>query len=377
MRSYQSCIRCVMDTTADEISFDAHGVCSFCHYFDREIRPILERAHTGEGSKLLEQIVSTIKKSGQGKSYDSVLGISGGTDSSYLAHLTAELGLRPLLVHVGTGWNSPESENNVKNLVKQLGFDFETITVEWKEMRDLQIAFYKAAVKNCEIPQDHAFFAALYKKANEVGVRYIIIGGNYATESILPRTWGFNSGDLRHLLAIQKRFGTDPLKKFPALSFWERYVYYPFIRKIRVIRLLNYLPYNKEEAKRTLIEKYGWHDYGLKHYESILTRFYQGYYLPTKFGIDKRRAHLSSLILSGQLAREKAIDELKKPPYPSQEVLEKDKAYIADKLGLSLGEWEEILALPPREHSEFPSSEFLFRFKEVLVKVLGIRIHRY
>ena len=366
-----------MDTTAEEITFDANGVCSFCHYFDVNIKPILDRAHSSEGRKLLDQIVADIKESGQGKPYDSILGISGGTDSSYLAYLAAELGLRPLVVHVDTGWNTPESEGNVKNLVSKLGFDLEIIPVDWEEMVDLQIAFYKASVKNCEIPQDHAFLAVLYKKAAEIGVRYILSGGNFASESILPRSWGYNAGDLRHLLAIHKRFGTLPLRKFPTLSFWQRYVYYPFVRKIREVRLLNYVPYNRAEAKRILSERFGWQDYGAKHYESVLTRFFQSYYLPTKFGIDKRKAHFSSLILSGQMTREQALEELKKPPYPSEEQLQADKAYIAEKLGLTLSEWEAILALPPRDHYEFPNSELLFRAKDMLVNLLGMRRRRY
>lgn len=377
MRPYRICTRCVMDTTAEEIGFDADGVCSFCHYFDAYVRPVLDRARSGEGRKVLDRLVAEIRKAGQGKPYDCILGISGGTDSSYLTHFASELGLRPLVVHVDTGWNSPESEANVRSLVNAIGFELEIVRVDWDEMRDLQLAFYKASVKNCEIPQDHAFLAALYKKAAEIGVHYILTGANYATESILPKSWGFNAGDLRHLLAIHKRFGTRPLRKFPTLSFWERYLYYPFIRKIREVRPLNYVAYNREQAKRLLIEKYGWKDYGLKHYESVLTRFYQGYYLPTKFGIDKRKAHLSSLILSGQITREQALEELKKPPYPSEEMLKRDKAYIAEKLGLSVAEWEEILALPPRDHREFPSSELLFKAKEAIVNMLGIRRRRY
>lgn len=377
MRAYQICTRCVMDTTAEEITFYSEGVCSFCHYFDVNIKQILDRARSAEGRKVLNAIVAAIKRSGQGKPYDFILGISGGTDSSYLACLAVELDLRPLVVHVDTGWNTPESESNVKNLVRQLGLDLEIMKVDWDEMRDLQIAFYKAAVKNCEIPQDHAFLAALYHKADQMGVHYILTGGNFATESILPRSWGFNAGDLRHMLAIHRRFGTSPLRKFPALGFWKRYVYYPFIRKIGEVRLLNYVPYNREEAKRILREQYGWQDYGLKHYESVLTRFYQGYYLPTKFGIDKRKAHLSSLILSGQITREQALEELKKPPYPNEELLQEDKAYIAQKLGLSLSEWENMLALPPRDHYEFPNSEFLFKAKDTMVNMLGMRRRRY
>ncbi|MEN3036942.1 MAG: N-acetyl sugar amidotransferase [Candidatus Methanosuratincola petrocarbonis] len=376
-RIYEICARCVMDRSTEEIVFDEKGICNFCHYFDKNIKPILDRTTTETGKKLLRRIVANIKSSAHGRAYDSILGISGGTDSSYLAYLASELGLRPLLVNVDTGWNTPESKSNVENLVSKLGFDLEIITVDWEEMRDLQLAFYRASVKNCEIPQDHAFLAALYKKAAEEEVHFILTGGNFATESILPRSWGYNAGDLRHLLAVQSRFGTRPLKKFPTLSFWRRYLYYPFVRNIREVRLLNYVPYNKNEAKRILIEKFGWQDYGAKHYESVLTRFFQGYYLPTKFGIDKRRAHFSSLILSGQITREQALEELKKPPYPNEELLLKDKTYIAERLGLSISEWEEILALPPREHEEFPSSKLLFSLKDGLVKATGIRRRRY
>ncbi|MBC7262124.1 MAG: N-acetyl sugar amidotransferase, partial [Chloroflexi bacterium] len=279
-----------MDTTAEEITFDSSGICSFCHSFDENVKPILDRARSEEGRRLLNQVVNTIKSSAHGRPYDSILGISGGTDSSYLAYLASELGLRPLLINVDTGWDTPESKSNIENLVSKLGLDLEVITVDWEEMRDLQLAFYRSSVNNCEIPQDHAFLAALYKKAAQEGVNYILTGGNLATESILPRSWGYNAGDLRHLLAVHSRFGTRPLRKFPTLSFWRRYLYYPFVRSIREVRLLNYVPYNKNEAKRILTEKYGWQDYGAKHYESVLTRFFQGYYLPTKFGIDKRKA---------------------------------------------------------------------------------------
>lgn len=377
MIAYQMCTRCVMDTTAEEITFDSSGICSFCHSFDENVKPILDRARSEEGRRLLNQVVNTIKSSAHGRPYDSILGIRGGTDSSYLAYLASELGLRPLLINVDTGWDTPESKSNIENLVSKLGLDLEVITVDWEEMRDLQLAFYRSSVNNCEIPQDHAFLAALYKKAAQEGVNYILTGGNLATESILPRSWGYNAGDLRHLLAVHSRFGTRPLRKFPTLSFWRRYLYYPFVRSIREVRLLNYVPYNKNEAKRILTEKYGWQDYGAKHYESVLTRFFQGYYLPTKFGIDKRKAHLSSLILSGQMTREQALEELKKPPYPNEELLQKDKIYIAERLGLSLSEWEEILALPPRQHDEFPSSKLLFAFKDGLVKATGIRRRRY
>lgn len=377
MYGTQICKRCVMDTTAEEIVFDSEGVCSFCYYFDDKVKPLLDRTLTPSGEAIFQNLLQEIKQAGKDRRYDSVLGISGGIDSSYLAYLVSTSGLRPLAVHVDTGWNTQESEDNVKKLVKKLGLDLEIIRVNWDEMVDLQVAFYRASLKNCEIPQDHAFLAALYKKANDIGARHILTGGNLATESILPASWGYNAGDLRHMLAVHKRFGNATLKDFPKLSFWRRYFYYPYIKHIWEVRLLNYTPYNRKEAKEKLTNEIGWRDYGLKHHESVLTRFFQAYYLPTKFGIDKRKAHFSSMILSGQMSREEAIKELRKKPYPSDKQLEIDKAIIAEKLGLSLAEWEDILNLPPRNHDEFPSSRLLFKTKDMMVNLLGIRKRRY
>ena len=374
---YQRCVRCVMDTTAEGIRFDEQGVCSFCRYFDQHVRPALERSRSQEGTQRFGQVVDIIKQAGKRKPYDSILGLSGGTDSSYLTYLAVSQGLRPLVVHVDTGWNSETSDQNVKAVLAKLRLDLEIVVVPFGEMRDLQLAFYKASVRNCEIPQDHAFLAALYHTASKHKIRHILTGGNLATESILPKPWGYNAGDLRHLSAIHRRFGTRKLHQYPTLSFWQRYLYYPFIKRIKEVQLLNYVPYNKLEAKAILAQEFGWRDYGAKHYESVLTRFFQGYYLPIKFGIDKRKAHLSSLMLSGQITREEALEELKKTPYPSEIQLQEDKAYIAKKLGLSLSEWEEILALPPCSHSEFSSSKALFALKDTFVKLFGIRRRRY
>jgi N-acetyl sugar amidotransferase len=317
---YCMCTRCVMDTTAEEIEFDENGMCSFCYYFDKYVQPILERTKLKEGERTLHRIVETVKKIRKNRSFDSILGLSGGLDSSYLAYLAVELGLHPLAVHVDMGWNSQISEENIVRVVSKLNLELETVTVDFGEMRDLQIAFYKASVKNCEIPQDHAFLAALYRAAARHGIRYILRGGNLATESILPKSWGYNTGDMRHLLAIHRRFGTRKLYQYPTLGFWQRYLYYPFIRGIKDVRLLNYVPYNRDKAKRYLGQEFGWQDYGAKHFESVLTRFFQGYYLPTKFNIDKRKAHLSSLILSGQITREEALEELEKPAYTSKQL---------------------------------------------------------
>lgn len=370
--SMRMCTRCVMDTTAKEIVFDKDGVCSFCHYFDEHVEPILKRARSQEGKRLFNQVAESIKNTGKNQQYDSILGLSGGADSSYLAYLAVDSELRPLVVTVDMGWNSETSEQNVERVVSKLRLPLERVVVDFEEMRDLQLAFYKAGVKNCEIPQDHGFLAALYGVAAKHGIRYILTGGNLATESILSKSWGYNAGDLRYLRSVHKRFGTGKLHQYPTLGFWKRYLYYPFIKGIREVRLLNYISYNKAEAKVLLTQEFGWQDYGDKHFESVLTRFFQGYYLPTKFGIDKRKAHLSSLILSGQITRDAALEKLQKPSYSSEQI-QADKAYIAKKLGITLAEWEEILAIPPRNDSEFPSSKVLFRLKDLLVHVFRIR----
>lgn len=366
-----------MDTTAPEITFDERGVCSFCRAFDVEVRPVLERAASGQTVDALRRLVDTIRRVGEGKAYDSILGLSGGVDSSYLAYLAVKLGLRPLFLHVDTGWNSPQAEKNIRKLVDYLGCDLEVVEVDRTEMMDLQLAFYRAGVKNCDIPQDHAFVAVLYRTAAKKGIKYILSGGNLATESVLPRSWGYSAADATHLRAIHKRFGTVPLRKYPTLGVWQRYFWFPFVLRIREVRLLNYINYNKAEAVRELKEKFGWEEYGAKHYETLQTRFFQGYYLPTKFNIDKRKAHLSSLILSGQMTREEALEELSRAPYPSEELLQRDKIMMAERLGVSLAEWETILAGPTRDHSEFASQEHLFQLKDAVVRLLGIRRGRY
>jgi hypothetical protein len=263
---------------------------------------------------------------------------------------------------------------NVLRLVRGLGRDLEEVTIDWEEMRDLQLAFYRSSVANCDIPQDHAFLAALYNVAAAKGVKYILGGQNIATESILPKSWGYDAGDARHLMAIHRTFGSAPLRNYPVLGFWDRYVYYRYVRRIRELPLLDHLDYNKARAMEVLGDRYGWEAYGAKHYETVQTRFFQGYYLPRKFGIDKRKAHLSSLIVSGQISREEALDELRRDPYPSPELLQEDMRTMAKRLGVSVPEFMEILDQPPRRHEEFPSQRFLFRAKDSLVKILGLRV---
>lgn len=370
---HQVCTRCVMDTTATEISFDDEGVCSFCRRFDDSVLPVLEYMQTDQCKMELRSIVDAIRSSGSAKRYDCVLGLSGGVDSAYLACVAVDLGLRPLAVHVDTGWNSATTVDNIERLSKRLGLALHVVTIDWEEMRDMQLAFYKAAVRNCEIPYDHAFFASLYRVAASWRIPYILSGGNLATESILPASWGHNALDLRYIKSVYARYGTQgTLRRYPTLSFWQQYFYYPMIKGIRQVRLLNYLNYNKARAIEEIKQRCGWEDYGGKHHEAVSTRFFQCYYLPTKFSIDKRKAHLSSLILSGQMSRDEAIKELMKPPC-SEAQINDDKRYMAKELGVSMDEWDDILRRPARDDLEFASSNMLHSAKARVVRLLGLR----
>lgn len=366
-KPYQICKRCVMDTTDPEIHFDESGVCNHCHYFDKAI---LAAWPTPEEGKIkLEAMISEIKEYGKGKKYDCILGISGGIDSSYCATRIAEWGIRPLVVHVDAGWNSELAVMNIEQICKRLGFDLITHVVNWEEMKDLQVAFLKSNVANQDTPQDHVFFAALYAYAEKENIKYVISGSNYATESILPRAWGYDSNDAVQLKAIHRLYGSRKLKTFPTTSFYKHYYKYPRIMRMKVARPLNFIPYNKEMAIEILERDYGWRYYGGKHYESRWTRFFQAYYLPHKFGYDKRKAHLSSLILSGQMTREDALLELSKPLYNEKDLAE-DKLFIAKKLGLTLGQLEELIAQDPKHFTDYPNYQVYLKRAGMIDSVL-------
>ncbi|MBL8395867.1 MAG: N-acetyl sugar amidotransferase [Candidatus Accumulibacter sp.] len=370
--NYKICTRCVMDTSDPVITFDEAGLCNHCQRYDVMAREIVARASRGERLGELDSIVARIKEAGKEREYDSIMGLSGGVDSSYVAYTAKRLGLRPLAVHFDSGWNSELAVNNIENIVKKLGIDLHTHVVDWEEMRDLQLAFFKASVANCDIPTDHAFPTILFREAARHGIKTILSGSNFATEFILPASWGYHSGDLRHILDIHRRFGRAPLRAYPAIGFFRQYVWYPHVRGIKTLKILNYLPYNKFDAKRTIIQELDWRDYGGKHYESVFTRFFQGYYLPVKFGYDKRRAHLASLINSGQLSREQAMVELEEPTY-DPELQAQDKSFVAKKLGITEDELDEIFRRPNRDYSEYASNAKLFewglRLKHALVRL--------
>lgn len=357
-REYQQCTRCIMDTTDSEIVFDEKGHCNHCtEYFELAPNYVYSGAKSDEQ---LKQIVLKIKEDGKNSDYDCMVGVSGGVDSSYVAYLSKELGLRVLAFHFDNGWNSELAVKNVENIVKKLDFDYETWVVDWEEFRDLQIAFLKSSVANAETPSDHAFLAASYHICAKYKIKYILSGSNFATEGILPNSWGYNAKDVKHLKAIHKIFGKIKFKTYPLLGF-KREIYYTYIKKIKMIRLLNYVPYVKGDAMKVIQDKLGWVYYGGKHYESIFTRFFQAYYLPQKFGYDKRLAHLSTLICSGQITREEALEEIKKDVYPP-DLLKSDKEYVFKKLGMSEEEFEKIIDAPAKHFSDYPNDEKRLKF---------------
>ena len=344
-----------MDTSDPHIVFDEKGICNHCKSFDEKLKllPLDESAK----KTALEKVVAKIKADGKGKEYDCISGVSGGVDSTYLTYMLKQLGLRTLIVHVDNGWNSELAVNNIENLIKNTGFDLYTKVLNWEEFRQLQLAYLKASVIDLEALTDHAIYATLMNVAAKEKIKYIINGSNFATEGILPLSWRYDEKltDDVNIKAIYKMFGKGKLIDFPLLSI-QRFAYLTKVKRIQVLDLLNLMHYNKDEAKRTIMEKLGWRDYGGKHNESIITRFYQGYILPKKFGIDKRRAHLATLIATRQITRNEALEELKKPII-DETLLKQDLEYVPKKLGLTKSEFEEIMNFAPKKHNEYATNK--------------------
>ena len=358
IRPYQQCTRCIMDTTDPEISFDEKGQCNHCtEYFALAPHYIYSGEET---DRAREALIAKIKEAGKNSDYDCMVGVSGGVDSTYVAYMAKKFGLRILAFHFDNGWNSELAVKNVENIVKKLDIEYQTWVVDWEEFRDLQISFLKASVANAEIPSDHAFLAATYHLCAKYNIKYFLSGSNFATEGILPKSWGYNAKDLKHLKGIHKIFGKIKFKTYPLLGF-NREFYYTYVKKIKMVRLLNYIPYVKEDAMKVIQDELGWVYYGGKHYESVFTRFFQAYYLPHKFGYDKRLAHLSTLICSGQITREQALEEMKKDTYPP-ELLAEDKEYVIKKLGMNAEEFETILNAAPKSYKEYPNDEKRLKF---------------
>ncbi len=349
-RVYQQCKVSVMDTIADpDIFFDENGISNY--YYEYKLAEEQNVKKGDEAKKILADLSNEIKRQGKKNNYDCIVGLSGGADSTYLALLAKELGLKPLLVHFDYGWNSELAVKNIENAVQKLGFDLYTYVMDWEEFRDLQRSYFKASVLDLDVPADHMIFGALNKIANKFNIKYILSGNNVVTEYTLPKTWNYNKFDMVNIKNIHKIYGILPLKKLPKLGLWHN-VYYQLMKGIKSYQLLNLVEYNKESIKRVIKEELDWKDYGGKHHESIFTRFYQGYILPNKFFIDKRKAHLSTLIFSGQITKEEALEELKSPPYDIS-LQKNDFEYVSKKLGFTIEEFKEVLEQPNRKHEEF------------------------
>lgn len=362
-----------MDETVPDIVFYPDGRCSLCRNYDEHRTK--EVYTDAAGVARLERLVADIKRAGKGARYDCLIGLSGGVDSSYVAYLVAKrFGLRAIAVHLDNGWNTELAVDNVERIVKVLKIDLSTHVLDWKEFRDIQIAFLKSSISNIEIPTDHAIWAVLVKTAARMGIKYIIAGNNVVTESIMPESWLYGSKDSRLIRSIHQHFGRVPMRGFPHLTTFD-YAYYLLLRGIRWVPLLNYVPYVKEEAKQVLMDELGWRDYGGKHYESTFTRFFHAYYLPKKFGFDLRKSYYSALVCSGQLARSTALRNLAQPPAPP-ELLAQDRDYVLKKLGFTSEEFEAILAAPNKTFADYPNTDGLWRRLDWFVQRARARITR-
>lgn len=351
---YQQCSKCVMDTSDPLITFDDDGVCNHCSHFAAVTAQQWKPGADGEA--YLHQYFEQAKRKTHKKEYDCIIGLSGGADSSYLALKVKEFGLRPLVVHIDAGWNSELAVSNIEKIVRYCDFELYTHVMDWEDMRRLQVALLRSGIPNQDMPQDHAFFANMYHFAVKNDIQLVLSGGNIATESVFPDAWHGSAMDAINLKAIYRRHGDGPLNRYRTVSFFDYYFWYPFIRRLTPFRPLDYMEYNKAAAMEELAEKTGWRPYDRKHGESVFTSFFQNYFLPERFGYDKRRPHLSSLIMSGQLSRGEAIQALAKPLYEPDELAE-DKNYICKKLGISVDEMDRCMRLPPASHTDYPNWE--------------------
>lgn len=361
-----------MDTTDPDITFDDNGKCDYCRNFEENILPDW---HTDDrGRRELEEIANKIKIAGKGKDHDCLIGISGGVDSSYVALIAKErLGLRPLLFHVDAGWNSEISVSNIHRLIDGLGLDLYTDVIDWSEMRDLQVAFFRAQLANIDIPQDLAFFSSLYNFAMKHNFKYILTGANYSTECVRePNEWGaYFPTDMRFVKDIHGLFGEHPLKTFPNADIFKYKLYYRFIKGMKVVAPLNYVPYIKEDAIEELTERFGWQKYAQKHHESRFTRFVECYWLPRKFGHDRRKAHLSSLILTNQMTRNEALERISRPEI-SEEIMAEDFEYVAKKLNLSVSELQELFKGENKTYRDYKNNMLLITLGTKIMKFIGL-----
>jgi len=360
-----------MDTSDPKITFDGTGACDHCRSFYKSVLPKWQPNEAGR--KVLEKKIEQIKKAGAGRDFDCIIGISGGADSSYLAYLAKkEFGLRPLVFHVDAGWNSQIAVNNIEKLIDNLGLELFTEVIDWKEMRDLQLAFFKSGVPHIDLPQDHAFFATMYKFAEKHKVKYILTGGNISTECVRnPLDYFYYGTDMWQIRDIHGRFGQAPLVNFPLSGILRHKIYLRYWKGIEVVKPLDYLPYIKKEAMQLLSEKFGWQIYARKHFESRFTKFYEGYWLPVKFGFDTRRVQYSSLILTGQMTREEALADLAQAPY-DEKTIAQDFEYISTKLGISAAELQGYMEAPRKSYRDYRNQLYLFLLGARVMQLMGL-----
>lgn len=368
---YKICTNCIMDTTDNNISFDEKGECDHCNDFYNYVKP---NWHTDEkGRAELEKIISKIIKDGKGKEFDSILGLSGGVDSSYMLHLAIkEFGLRPLVFHVDGGWNSELAVHNINVLIDKLGLDLYTEVINWEEMKDFQLAFFKSGVPHLDIPQDHAFIATLYYFAEKHKIKYILNGGNISTECVqYPMHWFYYGTDMKHINDIRKKFSTNKMVTYPFSSVFRHKIYLKYLKGVKVVKPLNYMPYIKSEALSFLEKEYNWKPYPQKHFESRFTKFYEGYWLPERFGYDTRRVQLSSLILTGQMTRDEALEIVSKPAY-NPETIKDEFNYIATKLGITAVELQKYFNMPKKHYWDYKNQQNIFKMGAKVLRLLGV-----
>tara|TARA_B100001029_G_C15044759_1_gene446288 strand:+ start:613 stop:1743 length:1131 start_codon:yes stop_codon:yes gene_type:complete len=368
---YRVCSNCVMDTTDSDITFNSEGVCDHCLTFEEKISPFWDNSDSRLNEIL--KISENIKLKGRGKDFDCIIGMSGGIDSSYLVYLAKEkLDLRPLVFHVDAGWNSQEAVNNIEKIVDGLGLDLYTEVINWEEMKDLQLSFFKSGVPHIDTPQDHAFFATMYKFANKYKVSHILTGANYSTESIRnPKEWMYYQSDSTQIRSIHKKYGNLDLKLFPLTNIIWHKLYLPFFKGIKVYRPLDFMKYEKEEATQFLVDNYGYQRYAQKHFESRFTRFYESYWLPEKFGFDTRKVQYSSLILSKQMTREEALVSLKEPAY-DPEVLDEDIEFVCNKLEITKSELLSYLNSKNKSYKDYKNQAWIYDIGSKAMRVLGL-----
>ena len=370
-RKYQICTNCVMDTSDSRITFDENGICDHCNGFEVNVKP---KWHPNEkGKEMLKKIVKKIKKDGKNRDFDCILGLSGGVDSSYLLHLAVkELGLRPLVFHVDAGWNSEIAVNNIEVMVNKLNLDLYTEVINWEEMKAFQLAFFKSGLPNIDIPQDHAFISTLYNFALKHDIKYILNGGNISTECVRnPLEFLYYGSDMSLINDVINKFCDSSLPTYPFSNILRHRIYLKYIKRIQRIKPLDLMVYNKEIAIQTLTKEYGWKPYPQKHFESRFTKFFEGYWLPERFGFDTRKVQFSSLILTNQMTRDEALEKLSKPSFDKEKIRDEFN-YIASKLEINPSELEKYFNMPKYFYWDYKNQYSLFNFGAKVLQKIGV-----